>query len=87
MTLDPQVRTCRAIIDDGATQRAATVAGIGISNNSLWNIAHDLQAGRLIRVLPGWKPNQSTVLWLVYPRSNVLTPKTRFFIDFLIARL
>ena len=51
------------------------------------NIAHDLKTGRLIRVLPGWRLNERTVLWLVYPRSNVLTPKTRIFIDFLIERL
>jgi DNA-binding transcriptional LysR family regulator len=86
-TLDPERMTCRTIVDDGAAQRAATVAGVGLSINSLWNIAHDLKAGRLIRVLPGWRLNERTVLWLVYPRSNVLTPKTRIFIDFLIDRL
>ncbi len=86
-TLDPEMMTCRTIVDDGAAQRAATVAGVGISINSLWNIAHDLKAGRLIRVLPGWRLNERTVLWLVYPRSNVLTPKTRIFIDFLTDRL
>ena len=79
--------TCRTIVDDGAAQRRATTAGVGISINSLWNIAHDLKTGRLIRVLPGWRLNERTVLWLVYPRSNVLTPKTRIFIDFLIERL
>lgn len=86
-TLDPAQMTCRTLIDDGAAQRAATVAGVGISINSLWNIAHDLKAGRLIRFLPGWRSNEPTVLWLVYPRSNVLTPKTRIFIDFMIDRL
>ncbi|SDW05422.1 DNA-binding transcriptional regulator, LysR family [Albimonas donghaensis] len=86
-TLDPERMTCRTIVDDGAAQRRATTAGVGISVNSLWNIAHDLKAGRLIRVLPGWRLNERTVLWLVYPRSNVLTPKTRIFIDFLIERL
>lgn len=86
-TLNPGKMTCRTIVDDGASQRAATTAGVGISINSLWNIAHDLETGRLVRVLPGWRLNERTVLWLVYPRSNVLTPKTRTFIDFLIDRL
>ncbi|QFS81262.1 HTH-type transcriptional regulator DmlR [Roseivivax sp. THAF40] len=85
--LDPAAMSCRIILDDGDAQREATLAGAGLSMNSLWNVADEIAAGRLVRVLPGWKMNDHSVLWLVYPRSNVLTPKTRIFIDFLIARL
>lgn len=31
--------------------------------------------------------NDQSVLWLIYPRTNVLTPKTRVFMDFLIGSL
>lgn len=85
--LNPARMTCRTIVDDGDAQRAATLAGAGLSMNSLWNVASELASGRLARVLPGWAMNDQSVLWLVYPRTNVLTPKTRIFIDFLIARL
>ncbi|MGY3437487.1 MULTISPECIES: LysR substrate-binding domain-containing protein [unclassified Marinovum] len=85
--LDPQTMTCRTIVDDGDAQREATVSGIGVSISSLWNIEHEIAAGRLVHVLPDWFLNERTLLWLVYPRSNVLTPKTRIFIDFLIKRL
>ncbi|THH38495.1 LysR family transcriptional regulator [Aliishimia ponticola] len=85
--LDPAALTCRAILDDGTAQRAATLAGAGLSINSLWSVADDIAAGRLHRVLPEWRLNDQSVLWLVYPKSNVLTPKTRLFIDFLIERL
>lgn len=78
---------CRVIVDDGDAQREATIAGVGLSVNSLWSVAHEIRAGRLIHVLPDWKLNDQSVLWLVYPRSNILTPKTRIFIDFLIERL
>lgn len=44
----------RLVVDDGASLRAATVAGAGISTNALWSVAGDLAAGRLVRVLPGW---------------------------------
>lgn len=37
-----------------------------------------------MRVLPDWRINDGAVLWLVYPRSNVLSPKTRLFMDLLI---
>ena len=85
--LDPKAMTCRTIFDDGDAQREATLAGVGISVNSLWNVEREIAAGRLVRVLPDWKQNDRAVLWLVYPRSNVLTPKTRVFLDFLIDRL
>ncbi len=85
--LDPQTMTCRTIVDDGDAQREATVSGVGIAISSLWNVEHEIAAGRLVHVLPSWSLNERTLLWLVYPRSNVLTPKTRMFIDFLIERL
>lgn len=85
--LDPKALNCRLVINDGTSQRIATIAGAGISFNSLWSVSHDLEAGRLIRVLPGWHMNDNSVLWIVYPRSNVLTPKTRIFMDFMIERL
>ena len=86
-TLSPKDMSCRLILDDGASQREATVAGAGVSIDSLWCVAHDIASGRLVRLLPDWRLNDQSVLWLVYPRSNVLTPKTRFFIDFLIENL
>ena len=85
--LDPACMNCRTIVDDGDAQREATLAGAGVSINSLWSVTDELASGRLIRVLPKWKLNDNSVLWLGYPRSNVLTPKTRILIDFLIDSL
>lgn len=85
--LDPAKMKCRTILDDGTSQRLTTVAGMGISINSLWSVAQDIQAGRLVRVLPDWRSHDRSVLWLIYPKSNVLTPKVRCFMDFLIGRL
>lgn len=85
--LDPARMMCRTILDDGASQRAATLAGCGLSVNSLWSVAHEIAAGKLVQVLPGWKLDDASVLWLIYPRSNVLTPKVRCLMDFLIERL
>lgn len=86
-TLDPEKMTCRTVLDDGTSQRLATLAGLGISINSLWSVAHDLEAGTLMQILPEWRLNDQSVLWLIYPKSNVLTPKVRCFMDFLIDRL
>lgn len=86
-TLDTQRMTNSIIVDDGDAQREATLSGMGISINSLWSVVRELKEGRLIRVLPDWRYNDQSVLWLMYPRSNVLTPKTRVFIDFLTDKL
>ena len=86
-SLDPAKMICRTILDDGTSQRLATLAGMGISINSLWSVAQDIDDGRLVRVLPDWRLHDQSVLWLIYPKSNVLTPKVRCFMDFLIGRL
>lgn len=85
--LDPEKMICRTVLDDGTAQRLATLAGMGISINSLWSVAHDLAAGTLVQTLPEWRLNDQSVLWLIYPKSNVLTPKVRCFMDFLVDRL
>ena len=84
---DPGAGRCPLIVDDGASQRIATVAGAGISANSLWNVHAELADGRLVRVLPEWEVADRSVLWLVYPKATVLSAKVRALIDFLIARI
>jgi DNA-binding transcriptional LysR family regulator len=75
------------VIDDGAGQRVATVAGAGISVNSLWNIHTELRSGALMRVLPDWTAADHSALWLVYPKTTVMSAKVRALIDFLIGRI
>lgn len=84
---DPRRSRSRLILDDGLTQKLATVAGAGISINSLWSVHQDLQSGTLVQVLPGYEVADKSVLWLVYPKANVLSPKVRAFMDFLIERI
>ncbi len=81
---DPKKGLSRLIVDDGASQKIATIAGAGISINSMWSVHADLDAGRLQRVLPQWQAQAATALWLVYPKANVLSPKVRVFMDFLL---
>ncbi|WP_254055648.1 LysR family transcriptional regulator [Ruegeria sp. EL01] len=84
---DPQLADCRLIINDGQAQKIATVCGAGISFNSLWSIHSELREGSLVRVLPEFEIDDQSVLWLVYPKSNVLTAKVRVFMDYLIERI
>jgi len=84
---DPRDAQCRLVTDDGRSLKLATLAGAGISMNSLWNIHAELQDGSLVRVLPEYEVDDQSVLWLVYPKSNVLTAKVRVFIDFLLEKI
>ena len=85
--LNPREMRCRNVFDDGTSLRMATLTGAGISINSRWSVAHEIARGKLIQILPDWKLNDSSFLWLFYPQSNVLTPKVRCFMDFLIRKL
>lgn len=84
---NPRLAGCRLIVDDGLSQKIATIAGVGISMNSLWSVHRELAGGSLVRVLPDYKIDDQTALWLVYPKSNVLTVKVRIFIDFLLEKI
>lgn len=75
------------IMDDGLSQKQATISGAGISMNALWSVHEELSSGLLKRVLPDYEAAEENVLWMIYPKSNVLSPKVRVFMDFLIAKI
>lgn len=77
----------RLIIDDGLSYKIATMAGAGIALHGLWSVHRELAAGTLVQVLPDYRMETEPALWLVYPKSNVLTAKVRAFIDFLVERI
>lgn len=81
---DPRSSRCRVVVDDGLSLKIATVAGAGISMNSLWSVHKELADGSLVRILPDYEIDDPVALWLVYPKSNVITAKVRVFIDFLL---
>lgn len=83
----PQGAKSRVVIDDGASLKLAMMAGVGISMSSLWSVYEELQEGSLVRVLPDYKVDDQSAIWLVYPKSNVLTSKVRVFIDFLVEKI
>ena len=83
----PAEADCKLVVDDGLSQKLATIAGAGISANSLWSVQAELASGVLCRVMPDWVVEDDTALWLVYPKSNVLTAKVRALIDFLVDRV
>lgn len=86
-TFPPANANARITCDDGLSIRIAATGGCGICMSSMWNVRSELDNGTLVRVLPDYEVDAGTAIWLVYPKSNVLTAKVRVFIDFLLERI
>ncbi|MCF2905085.1 LysR family transcriptional regulator [Octadecabacter sp. CECT 8868] len=84
---NPKRAAHRLLLNDGMTQKKLTVDGVGISINSLWSVHKELADGTLIRVLEEYHMADTPALWLIYPKSNVVSAKVRVFIDFLIENI
>lgn len=84
---DPRGAHCRIVIDDGVSQKIATIAGAGISMNSLWSVHREIANGSLVHILREYEVDDQSALWFVYPKSNILTAKVRIFIDFLLEKI
>ena len=86
-TFPPPGAESRVVCDDGTSMRIATEAGVGVSMNSWWSVSKEVQNGSLVRVLPDYEVEDQSAIWLVYPKSNVLTAKVRVLIDFLLEKI
>ena len=72
--------------DDFGFVRTATVHGAGVGLIPSLAAEHEVAAGRLTPVLPGWHSHR-TKLHLVYPSARFLPAKVRAFRDFLLEQL
>ncbi len=64
--------------------RDACLAGLGIVHIPQFIVEDDLQAGRLIQLLPDWTIGRGSVQ-LVYPSSRNLSLRVRALVDLLVA--
>jgi DNA-binding transcriptional LysR family regulator len=68
--------------DIGEALRHAALAGEGISLHPSYMVHDDVAAGRLVIVLPDWRPERLAVHAL-YPQRQYLPRRVRSFIDFM----
>lgn len=71
--------------NNGDALEAAMLAGLGVALQPTFIAGRDLQAGRLVAVMPDYV-DESASVYAVYPHSRHLSAKVRAFIDFLAAR-
>lgn len=72
----------RLIVSDMATLREAALAGIGIVQLPTIMVWRDIEAGRLIHVLPEWRP-RAGIVHAVFPSRHGLLPAIRTLLDYL----
>ena len=70
----------RLLTDNLFVVRQAALSGLGAAVVSAWLADEALQAGTLLRLLPGWEAPALPV-HLVYPPARHLPPRLRAFID------
>ena len=68
--------------NDGDLVRRWCVAGKGLAIKSCLDISHELLSGKVVSVMPGFKP-RSTELWLICPSRQSITPAVRLLRDML----
>ncbi|WP_224761291.1 LysR family transcriptional regulator [Brevundimonas aurantiaca] len=68
-------------LDEAGLARTAALAGFGLTLAMESDVREDIEAGRLVRVLEDWTPNQAP-LSLYYPSRRNPTAAFRAFIEF-----
>jgi DNA-binding transcriptional LysR family regulator len=74
------------VADDLVTLQGHAMAGVGATLLPDYMCAADIDAGRLVKVLPGWGP-APVVAHMVFPARRALVPAVRRLIDFLMEHL
>jgi DNA-binding transcriptional LysR family regulator len=78
------LRISPVLVSEGVTSmREAARTGLGISIQPHWLIREDLDEGRLVRLLPSWRPKQLPV-HVVYASHRLLPIRSRAFVDFAV---
>lgn len=76
----------RLISDDMSTLRQAALRGVGVVQLPCMVVEQDLQAGRLLDIMPQWAPRCGLVHAL-FPSRRGLLPSVRSLIDYLAAQM
>ena len=76
----------RPTINSALAVRQAALEGLGIIELNSYLVGEDIAAGRLVRLLPAYRPKELH-FYAVYAERRFLAPKIRVFVDALLARM
>lgn len=72
--------TSSRVANDGDLVRRWCIDGRGLAIKSCLEVASDVLSGKLVRVMPEFRPT-STELWLIFPSRQLITPAARLLRD------
>jgi DNA-binding transcriptional LysR family regulator len=75
------------LTNNGETMRQMTLDGLGISRLGLFHIIHDLEAGRLVELLPEYNPGDTEEIHAIFSSQRHMPARVRVFLDFLVEKL
>lgn len=77
------------VVNSSEAVRDLVLAGLGIGLVARYAVAQELRDGRLVQLLPDWKPVGpfGQVAWALWAPQASLPPKMRVFVDYLVERL
>ncbi len=76
--------------NNGEVLRRAALSGLGLALLANWSVTEDIRAGRLVRLLPGYRLTNSTFdngVYALFRHTRMLPQKVRVFVDFLAEAL
>lgn len=76
----------RPTINSALAVRQAALEGLGIIELNSYLVGEDIAAGRLVRLLPQYRP-KDLHFYAVYADRRFLAPKIRVFVDAMLARI
>ena len=65
----------------------AALDGLGIALRSLWDVSADLEAGRLVRVLPDYEVPTEMSIYAIYPPGRFVSPAAKAFVELVESHL
>lgn len=72
--------------DSGDLMRELAIAGHGLAFKSIWDIAADVRAGRLVPVLTDCAIQEAHI-YAIYPSRDYLPARIRLFVDYLQGKM
>jgi DNA-binding transcriptional LysR family regulator len=69
------------VADDGEALVTAALGGSGILLAADWLVGREVEAGRLVEVLPGWRASDVDAINAVLPPGRLAPAKTRSFVE------
>lgn len=76
----------RLMCNDLMLLRQSVLSGLGIAALPVFICKRDLAEGRMVEVLPGWRPAPRS-FFAIFPHAQAMPVRVRAFIDFLVERL